>query len=402
MTSNVVSPELGSELQILNGNAEPLLFEKSVSGRRAVRFPVWKKGKPASRLVPEKFLREKPPLLPEISELDVVRHFTRLSQKNFSVDTHFYPLGSCTMKYNPKVNDKLCSLPAFASAHPFQPDQTLQGLLEILYDLERMLSEVCGMDAFTLHPAAGAHGELAGVLIAKAYLRSRGTEFSRRKKVLIPDSAHGTNPASAALCGFEVATVKSDARGRVDLEDLGRHLGPDTALVMLTIPNTLGLFEDRVLEIVERVHQNGALVYMDGANLNALVGLLRPGDMGFDIVHVNVHKTFSIPHGGGGPGAGPVGVKKHLIPFLPEPRIVKTSKGYVLEKGGRKSIGRLRAFLGNTGALLRAYTYLRFLGAEGLRLVSETAILHANYLRVSLGKDFPPFVDEPCMHECVL
>jgi len=382
--------------------SEPLLFESSVSGRRAVRYPKWNKGKASADCVPAPLLRKNPPALPELSELDVVRHFTRLSQKNFSVDSHFYPLGSCTMKYNPKACDTLSALPGFAGAHPFYPDEAVQGLLEILYELERMLSEICGMDAFTLQPAAGAHGELTGVLIAKAYLHSLGPESARRSKILVPDSSHGTNPASAALCGFEVVTVRSNPRGRIDPKDLAAHLGPDTALVMLTVPNTLGLFEDEVREILREVHRCGALAYMDGANLNALVGLLRPGDLGFDIVHVNVHKTFATPHGGGGPGAGPVGVKKHLISFLPGSRIVRREKVYVLESPDASSIGRLRAFIGNTGVLIRSYIYLRLLGAEGLRSVSETAILHANYIRALLKEDYPSFVDEACMHECVL
>ncbi|MBI4054898.1 MAG: aminomethyl-transferring glycine dehydrogenase subunit GcvPB [Elusimicrobia bacterium] len=378
--------------------AEPLLSERSVRGRRGVRYPRPAR-LPADHELPA-HLRRRALRLPELSELDVVRHYTRLSQKNFGVDTHFIPLGSCTMKYNPKLNDRLSFLPGFQNLHPLTTQEALQGILELFFELEKWLCELCGMDAFTLQPAAGAHGELAGILIARAYHRSR--KESARVEVLIPDSAHGTNPASAALGGFTVIPIRSNTRGRVDLEDFKSKLGPRTALVMLTVPNTLGLFEDEILEIARLGHEAGALLYLDGANLNALMGILKPGELGFDLLHLNLHKTFSIPHGGGGPGGGPLGVRKSLEDFLPMPRVVREKGAYRLRENSKKTIGRIRSFFGNVGALVRAYAYIRSLGGTGLRQVSETAVLHANYLRVRLRKEFPSFVDEPCMHECVL
>lgn len=375
---------------------ESTLFEKSVKGKRAIRFP---SSRPASDWLEGSCLRQSPLPLPELSELEVVRHFTRLSQKNFSIDTHFYPLGSCTMKYNPKVNDQVALGPSFSRIHPLQPSETIQGFLKVLHELERGLCALTGMEAFTLQPSAGAQGELVGVLMAKAYHEKRG---EKRTEVLIPDSAHGTNPATASLGKFKAVTVKSGKDGRVDPQDLARHLGPRTAVVMLTVPNTLGLFEEHVLEISRLVHEAGALLYMDGANFNALAGLVRPADLGFDMVHLNLHKTFSTPHGGGGPGAGPVGVKSHLIPFLPSPRVLKKKEGCELSEDFPDSIGRVRAFFGNTGVLLRAYCYLRRHSCEEFRQIAEAAILHANYLRVKLQEDYPAYVKEPCMHECVL
>lgn len=374
---------------------EAAIFEKSVPGKRAVRFPKAS----FSAALPEKFLRKKPPLLPELSELEVVRHFTRLSQRNFSIDTHFYPLGSCTMKYNPKVNDQVALWPSFAGIHPLQPSETVQGLLQVLYELEKGLCELTGMEAMTLQPSAGAQGELVGILIARAYFQKKG---EKRTEVLIPDSAHGTNPASAALGNYKAVTVKSGRKGRVDPGDLEQHLGPQTALVMLTIPNTLGLFEEHILEIARKVHKAGALLYMDGANFNALAGLVRPADLGFDMVHLNLHKTFSTPHGGGGPGAGPLGVRKHLEPYLPVPRVLKQEEGYVLKEDFPESIGRVRAFFGSVGVLLRAYCYFRRHSAKEFREIAEAAIIGANYLKVKLREEYPAYVDEPCMHECVL
>lgn len=378
---------------------ESLIFEKTRCGRRGYAFPALEVPSldPAS-VLPADALRSQPAALPEVSELDVVRHFTRLSQLNFSIDTHFYPLGSCTMKYNPKVCELVANFTGFKALHPLQPDSSVQGFLQVLYELERMLSEICGMAEFTLQPAAGAHGELTGLLIARAYHKYKGRA---RKTVIIPDSAHGTNPASAMIAGYHVVSIKSDARGRVDLRALEAALNEDAAVFMLTNPNTLGLFETQIREIAERVHAAGALLYLDGANMNALVGLIRPGDIGFDILHLNLHKTFSTPHGGGGPAAGPVGVTHALTPFLPVPRVRKTDQGYALEESSPLSIGKVRAFNGNALVLLRAYTYIRCLGIEGLRKVSEAAILNANYLRVKLRDRYQIAINEPCMHECI-
>ncbi len=378
-----------------------LSFEKSKPGRRGARLPKQRLLESnALDLVPPSLKRKQPLLFPELTEPEVVRHFVNLSKKNFSIDTHFYPLGSCSMKYNPKINEWVAKLEQFAWTHPMQKDETLQGTLEILYELEQCLKEVTGMDRFTLQPAAGAHGELTGMMMVHAYHASRGEQ--KRRKVLVPDSSHGTNPATAALVGYEVVEIKSNPRGRVDLEDLKRHCHDETACLMLTNPNTLGLFEEQILEITKLIHGCGALLYYDGANMNALLGICRPGDMGFDIVHLNLHKTFSTPHGGGGPGAGPVGVKAKLIPFLPSMHIEKKGNHYEVVRDGQKSIGRVSAFLGNVGILIRAYVYIRTLGLSGLKQVSEDAIMNANYLKEKLKRIFPVAVDEPCMHEFVL
>ncbi len=380
----------------------PLIFEIGSPGRKGYSLPPLDvPRKENSSLVPQKYLRKHLPELPEVSELDIVRHYVSLSKKNFSVDSNFYPLGSCTMKYNPKVNEDIIKQPRYLNLHPYQKEETVQGVLEVLYHLQGLLCEIAGMDEFSLQPAAGAQGEFTGLLIMYAYHRDRGT---LRKKILVPDSSHGTNPASAALCGYEVVQVKSNARGRVDLEELRRLLDRDVAGMMLTNPNTLGLFEDDVLEIASLIHEAGGLLYYDGANLNPLLGLARPGDMGFDIVHVNTHKTFGTPHGGGGPGAGPVGVKKHLAKYLPTPRIVKDKEKDLLriQNDFPKSVGKLNAFYGNVGILLRAYSYIRALGKEGLLKTAYHAILNANYLLKSLEPFYQVAYPEMCMHEFVL
>lgn len=378
-----------------------LSFEKSRPGRRGTRLPKSRLlKKSAAEMLPERLRRKTPAALPELTEPEAVRHFVNLSRKNFSIDTHFYPLGSCSMKYNPKVNEWAAALEGFSAVHPLQPEETAQGWLRIFYELEEDLKAITGMDRFTLQPSAGAQGELCGMMMVRAYHAARGEH--RRRKVLVPDSSHGTNPATAALLGYEVVEIKSNARGRVDLEALRRAVGPDTACLMLTNPNTLGLFEDEIMQITEAVHQAGALLYYDGANFNALLGIVRPGDMGFDIVHLNLHKTFSTPHGGGGPGSGPVGVKEKLVPFLPVPLVEKRGEQYAFSGERPQSIGRLKAFHGQAGMILRAYVYIRTLGKAGLKQVSEDAILNANYLKERLKSVFPVAVDEPCMHEFVL
>jgi glycine dehydrogenase subunit 2 len=350
-------------------------------------------------LVPQEHRRRADAELPSLSELDVVRHFTTLSKKNFSVDTHFYPLGSCTMKYNPKALDAIAAFSAFSLIHPYQEAEDSQGALKVLYETQRYLSEIVGMDEFTLQPAAGAHGEFCGLLIVAAYHRMKK---EKKTKVLIPDSAHGTNPASAALCGYEVVQVKTDAKGHVDLADLKSKLSNDVACLMLTNPNTLGLFEADILEMAKAVHAIDGLLYYDGANMNALLGICRPGDMGFDIVHINLHKTFAVPHGSGGPGSGPVGVKKHLSRFLPKPRILWEDGKYVYEKDAPDSIGKLRAYTGNFGAIIRSYAYIKALGGEGLRQVSENAIINANYLKARLKDLYDVPYGGHCMHEFVM
>jgi glycine dehydrogenase subunit 2 len=375
-----------------------LIFELSSPGRAAFSLPEPDVPVDAAAL-PAKYRRREPAPLPEVSELDVVRHYSRLSQMNYGVDTHFYPLGSCTMKYNPKINEDAARMAGFGRLHPLAPEAQAQGALRLMHELAAMLAEIAGMDAVSLQPAAGAQGELAGVLMIRAYHAARG---EKRTKVLIPDSAHGTNPASTALAGYDVIEVKSDPEGQVDLADLERHLGADVAAFMITVPNTLGNFEPRVMEIAERCHAHGAQVYMDGANLNAILGITRPGDLGFDVCHFNLHKTFTTPHGGGGPGAGPVGVKAHLEPFLPAPVVTKRDDRYRLDWKRPQSIGKLQAFWGNFGMHVRAYTYIRTMGADGLRAVSENAVLNANYVMKRLEGHYDVAAPGPCMHECVL
>ena len=379
-----------------------LIFECSAPGRIGHSLP--EPDVPVSdpaRLLPRKHLREAPPELPEVSEFDVVRHYTRLSQANYGLDTHFYPLGSCTMKYNPRLNEDMARLAGFAHLHPFTPEALTQGALQLMGELGEMLAEITGMPAVSLQPAAGAQGELTGVLMIRAYHLER--EGRPRRKVLVPDSAHGTNPASTAVAGYQTIQLKSDAHGEVDLLDLERHLDEDVAAFMITVPNTLGLFESKILEISEMCHAQGALLYMDGANLNAILGIVRPGDLGFDVVHMNLHKTFTTPHGGGGPGAGPVAVKASLEPFLPLPVVARDTEGrYGLDWKRPKSIGKLQAFWGNFGMLVRAYTYLRTMGADGLRAVAENAVLNANYVMKRLEDAYDVPYPGPCMHECVL
>jgi glycine dehydrogenase subunit 2 len=375
-----------------------LIFEKR-SLNQGDHLPAPEKGFDASKFFPASARRKSGTHLPESAELDVVRHFTRLSQQNFCVDTNFYPLGSCTMKYNPKVNDQITSWPFYGRIHPYQAESQVQGMLQIIRELESQLGEILGMDAFSLQPAAGAHGEFAGLLMVSAYHKANG---QKRTQVLVPDSAHGTNPASAALCGYEVVTVKTDAKGRVDIDDLKAKVGPLTACFMLTNPSTLGIFETNIQQVTQIVHAAGGQVYYDGANMNALLGIARPGDMGFDVVHVNLHKTFAVPHGAGGPGSGPVGVKKHLEKFLPYPRLKEVSGGELAWDYDRPdSIGRLRSFYGNAGAFLRSYCYIKALGAQGLKEVSVNAVLNANYLKARLAKHYDLPHDEHCMHEFV-
>ncbi|HLE43254.1 MAG TPA: aminomethyl-transferring glycine dehydrogenase subunit GcvPB [Methylomirabilota bacterium] len=379
---------------------DKLIFELSVPGRVGHSLPDADVPEAdVSRLLPAGHLRREPPALPEVSEFDVVRHYTRLSRMNYGVDTHFYPLGSCTMKYNPKVNEDMARLPGFARLHPLTPDEAAQGALELMAVLGDLLAEIVGMDAVSLQPAAGAQGELAGILMIRAYHKDR--EGRPRRKVIVPDSAHGTNPASTAIAGYQTVQLKSDAAGEVDLLDLERNLDEDVAALMITVPNTLGLFESRILEVTGMCHAKGAQVYMDGANLNALLGITRPGDLGFDVVHMNLHKTFTTPHGGGGPGAGPVGIKAHLAPFLPVPVVAQDGGRYRLDWKRPKSIGKLQAFWRNFGMLVRAYTYIRTMGPDGLRAVAENAILNANYIKARLAADYDLPYPGHSMHECV-
>jgi glycine dehydrogenase subunit 2 len=379
---------------------DKLVFELSSPGRMGYSLPDSDVPETAVRdLVPAKYLRETAAALPEVSEFDVVRHYSRLSRLNYGVDTHFYPLGSCTMKYNPKINEDMARLAGFARLHPASSPAAAQGALALMHELAGMLAEISGMDAVSLQPAAGAQGELAGVLMIRAYHLANG---EKRTKVLIPDSAHGTNPASTAIAGYEVVEVKSLPNGEVDLAELEKHLGTDVAAFMITVPNTLGMFEPRIVEITEMCHAKGVQVYMDGANFNAILGITRPGDLGFDVCHFNLHKTFTTPHGGGGPGAGPVGVKAHLEPFLPAPVVVKQGEAYDLDWKRPKSIGKLQAFWGNFGMLVRAYAYIRTMGGDGLRSVSDNAVLNANYVMKRLEQHYDVAVPGPCMHECVL
>jgi glycine dehydrogenase subunit 2 len=374
---------------------EPLIYDLSSAGRTAFTLPDL--DVPACAL-PEGYLRDELDL-PEVSELEFVRHYMHLSQKNVSIDTVFYPLGSCTMKYNPKVNEKAASIEGLTQVHPLQPEASAQGCLELMYNLQEALKEISGFAGVTLQPAAGAHGEFTGVLIMRAYHASRGD--TRRTKILIPDSAHGTNPASSAMSGFSVVEIPSDSRGNVDLAALKAACDDTVAGLMLTNPNTLGLFEEHVLEVIETVHACGGLVYGDGANLNALLGIARPGDLGIDVMHFNLHKTFSTPHGGGGPGSGPVGVSSALMVFLPGPIVTRIGEHFHLVVP-EKSIGRLKAFHGNYGIMVRAYTYIRMMGAAGLRQVSEDAVLNANYLKVKVSPHFGLAIERICKHEFVV
>ncbi len=376
---------------------EPLLFERSRAGRDGYSLP--KDFDESALEVPAALRREIPAELPEVSEPEVVRHYVRLSHHNYCVDTGLFPLGSCTMKYNPKVNEWAARIPGFAHRHPYAPESMLQGTIELMVNLERMLSEVAGLDAVSLQPAAGAQGEFLGLAVIRAYLTERGNP---RKRVIIPDSAHGTNPATCTLNGYGVLPLKSNAEGLVDPADVARVMDEDVAGIMITNPNTLGVFERDIHRIVELVHAKGGQVYMDGANMNALVGVLQPGATGIDVMHYNLHKTMSIPHGGGGPGAGPIAVRKHLEPYLPAPRPrVRASGEYFLDFDRPKSVGRVKGWYGNYGCLVRAYTYLREYGAEGVRRVTEMAVLNANYLRAHLKEDYQLASEGPSMHEVV-
>ncbi len=385
---------------------EPLLSEISRPGRVGHHLPP--SDVPPAEDLPAGLARD-PLDLPEVAENEVVRHFVHLSQMNYGLDTGFYPLGSCTMKYNPKMSEEVARWPGFTAIHPYQPEEVSQGALRLMYELQQALGEISGLPAVTLQPSAGAQGELTGMLMVRAYHQSRGDV--KRTKVLIPDSAHGTNPATATMCGYSTVPVKSDARGNVDLEALRALADEETAALMLTMPNTLGLFDEHMLEISEIVHGCGALMYGDGANLNALLGVARPADLGFDVLHINLHKTFATPHGGGGPGAGPVAARDFLADFLPVPVVKRRGDGetggrgdgsYYLECEVPHSIGQVRSFYGSFGVLVRAYAYIRALGAEGLHKVGENAMLNANYLRIRLQQAYEVPYPRPCMHEFVL
>ncbi|AZR72903.1 glycine dehydrogenase (aminomethyl-transferring) [Anoxybacter fermentans] len=380
-----------------------LIFELSTPGRVGFSLPEdGFTGVEIDSYLDPDLLRKKEPNLPEVSEVDVVRHFTSLSRRNFGVDSGFYPLGSCTMKYNPKVNEDVSRYQGFALSHPYQPEETVQGNLKLLYKMDQMLQEITGMDRFSFQPAAGAHGELTGLMIIKAYHLHNGDK--NRNEVIVPDSAHGTNPASAAMCGFKVVEVKSNENGLVDLKALKKAVSEKTAALMLTNPNTLGLFETDIIEIAEIVHNAGGLLYYDGANANAILGKARPGDMGFDVLHLNLHKTFGTPHGGGGPGSGPVGVKEKLIPFLPVPLIEKAEgkEYYYMDFDRPESIGKVKACYGNFTVIVKAFAYILAMGAEGLRLASEDAVLNANYLKEILKEYYELPYDRVCKHEFVL
>lgn len=381
---------------------EAVIFEKSKRGRRGCYLPPCDvPSQPIEDLMPKDYLRDKKAEFPEVAEIDVVRHFTKLSTYNYGVDTGFYPLGSCTMKYNPKVNEELSRLSGFAKLHPYQPEEMVQGALELMYNLERDLANIAGMSRVSLQPAAGAHGELAGIMIIKAYHEKRGD--TKRNKVIVPDSAHGTNPATAAVAGYKTVEVPSNSKGEVDLEALEKVLDDTTAALMLTNPNTLGIFESQIIKIAEMVHKAGGLLYYDGANINAVMGYARPGDMGFDVVHFNLHKTFSTPHGGGGPGSGPVGVMEYLEEFLPVPTVERREDGtYYLDTNRSNSIGRVKGFYGNFLVMIKAYCYIKALGSSGLKEASEVAVLNANYLMEHLKKTYHLPYDRTCKHEFVI
>ncbi len=377
-----------------------LIFEKSVAGRRGYQLP--KSDVNVTSKIPSQYIRKTECQWPEVSELDVVRHFTRLSKLNYSVDANFYPLGSCTMKYNPKISETVASIDGFANLHPVLPQldpDLVQGALQVLYEMDQLLSEIAGMHCFTMQPLAGAHGELTGVMLISAYHRAKG---NKKKYIIVPDSAHGTNPASATIAGYDIVSVPTDKNGVLSLKDIEDKITDELAGVMLTAPNTLGIFNSDVDKISEAVHKVDGLMYYDGANLNAVLGRARPGDLGFDIVHINLHKTFATPHGGGGPGSGPVGVKKSLCEFLPISRVIKKKDDvYALDYDYSKSIGYVAAFYGNFSVILKAYVYIMMLGKEGLKEVSDHAVLNANYIMESLKKYFDLPFDRTCMHECV-
>lgn len=380
---------------------DKLIFELSKPGREAYRLPELDvEEKSIEELIPKEYLSDKELNLPELSEVDIIRHYTNLANKNYGVDTGFYPLGSCTMKYNPKINEDMASLDGFKNIHPLQPEETVQGALRLMYELDEALCEITGMDKMTLQPAAGAHGEFTGLTLIKAYHENRGD--LKRTKIIVPDSAHGTNPASAKMAGFDIIEIKSTEEGLVDVESLKAALSDEVAGLMLTNPNTLGLFERSICEIANLVHEAGGLLYYDGANANAILGQVRPGDMGFDVVHLNLHKTFSTPHGGGGPGSGPVGVKKILMDFLPTPIVEKDGDRYYLNYNIPHSVGRMKDFYGHFGIMVRAYTYILSLGRDGLKRVSEMAVLNANYLAHRL-KDYYNLPDDAIFkHEFVM
>jgi glycine dehydrogenase subunit 2 len=387
-------------MSVTGGRLQPTLFERSSPGRGGGKIP--HPPKDALDRIPPDARRATPAALPELNEPDVVRHYVNLSQLNYAVDTGFYPLGSCTMKFNPKLNEWAARLPGFAGLHPLTPDEASQGTLQLLWELEGALAEISGMRAVSLQPAAGAQGELTGILMIRAHHRARGE--AERDEVLVPDSSHGTNPATASMAGYRTITIPSAPDGGVDIDAFKAALGPRTAAVMITNPSTLGLFEKRIGELLDAVHEAGALAYMDGANLNAILGRFKPGEAGFDVMHFNVHKTFSTPHGGGGPGAGPVGVGETLVPYLPMPRVLRGDDGtFRLERPDERptSIGRLRSFVGNTGVLVRAYAYIRAHGGSGLREVSDDAVLAANYLKHRLTGTYDLPYDRPCKHEFV-
>jgi glycine dehydrogenase subunit 2 len=375
-----------------------LIFEKSCPGRSASSFPTCDVPEiKVEDVIAQSLLREDVDL-PEVAEVDLIRHYTQLSRRNFGVDLGFYPLGSCTMKYSPKVNEEVANLPGFTALHPYAPAEFSQGALKLMYELRQYLSEICGMADFTLQPAAGAHGELTGIMIFKKYFEKKG---ERRTKILIPDTAHGTNPASGALCGFQTVEVHSNGEGGIDISQLKELMNEEAAGLMLTNPNTLGLFERCIEEVAAIVHGKGGLLYCDGANMNALMGVARPGDLGFDVIQLNLHKTFSTPHGCGGPGSGPLGIKAHLVDFLPIPRVIKKEDRYECSSDYPNTIGQVRSFYGNFNVMVKAYTYIRSLGPEGLKRAAEMAVMNANYLKKRLKPYFNLPYDRTCMHECV-
>jgi glycine dehydrogenase subunit 2 len=385
----------------MSNQDQALIFELSKEGRVGYSLPELEVEELLlDELIPSDYIRSEAAELPEVSELDIMRHYTALSKRNHGVDSGFYPLGSCTMKYNPKINENVARMAGLAHIHPLQEEETVQGAMELLFDLQEHLKEITGMDEVTLQPAAGAHGEWTGLMMIRAYHEANND--TKRTKVIVPDSAHGTNPASATVAGFETITVKSDENGLVDLEDLKRVVDEHTAALMLTNPNTLGLFEAHILEMAQIVHDAGGKLYYDGANLNAVLSKARPGDMGFDVVHLNLHKTFTGPHGGGGPGSGPVGVKADLIPYLPKPVLVKTEEGFHFDYNRPHSIGRVKPFYGNFGINVRAYTYIRTMGPDGLKAVTEFAVLNANYMMRRLEPHYDLPFNQHCKHEFVL